>query len=94
MKDYSDLIAQIPQQAWQYVTAEVQDGEDGEMTIQFGWDDEAHPELAPLNLLTEDQWNDFVANALETAINEADDNETEGDSEQSHRHDGTGGELD
>jgi hypothetical protein len=93
MKDYSDLIAQIPQQAWQYVSAEVDESEDGEMTIEFNWDSESHPELEPLNQLDEDQWNDFVINALQNAI-DAQDNDNENDSEQSHRNDREGGKLD
>jgi hypothetical protein len=95
--DYEDLISQIPQEAWQFVSAEVdEDDETGEALINFQWDDEEHPELKPLTQLSEEQWNDFVQTALQNAIQniDLDDNETEGESEPSDRNDREGGELD
>jgi hypothetical protein len=95
--DYEDLISQIPQEAWQFVSAEVdEDDETGEALINFQWDDKEHPELKPLTQLSEEQWNDFVQTALQNAIQniDLDDNETEGESEPSDRDDREGGELD
>jgi len=91
MKPYQDLINQIPAQAWQYVVAEYEEGDDGNDVIQFYWDSEEHPELAPLDELDNDQWNDFVINALQRGL---DNHETQGSTEPSDRNDGASGELD
>jgi len=91
MKPYQDLINQIPAQAWQYVVAEYEEGDDGNDVIQFYWDSEEHPELAPLDELDNDQWNDFVTTSLQRAI---DNDETQGSTEPSDRNDGASGELD
>jgi len=90
MKDYDEILKRIPQQAWQYLEAEYEEAENGEGLIQFFWDDEEHPELAPLNELDDDQWNDFVI----TALNRSLDNELAAISEPGNRDDGEGGELD
>lgn len=95
--DYQDLISKIPLEAWQFVTAEVdEDEETGEALINFNWDSIKHPELEPLNQLTDEQWDDFLQTALQNAIQniDLDDNETEGESEPSDRDDREGGELD
>jgi len=92
MKPYDELLAQIPNGAWQYVEAEYEEDDDGNGSIQFYWDDEEHPELKPLSQLDEDQWEDFVITSLQRTI---DKNETdEGDSESGDRNDREGGELD
>jgi hypothetical protein len=91
MKPYQDLINQIPAQAWQYVTAEYEEGDDGNDVIQFYWDPEEHPELAPLGELDNDQWSDFVFNAIQRGL---DNYETQGSTESSDRNDGASGELD
>lgn len=90
MKDYTELLKQIPAQSWQYVEAEYQEDDEGNGSLQFFWDSEAHPELAPLNQLDDDQWNDFVTTSLQRSI----DNGTfDADSEPSDRNDGESGEL-
>jgi hypothetical protein len=91
MKPYDELIRQIPAQAWQYVTAEYDEDDEGNGSIQFFWDPDEHPELAPLNELDDDQWNDFVVTSLQRAI---DNDETQGSTEPSDRNDGASGELD
>ena len=90
MKDYDEILKQIPSQAWQYVEAEYSENEDGSGSLQFFWDDKTHPELAPLNELTNDQWNDFVI----TSLNRSLDNELAAISEPDNRNDGEGRELD
>lgn len=89
MKPYDEILKQIPQQAWQYVEAEYEEAEDGEGLIQFFWDEEAHPELAPLSQLDTDQWHDFVITSLQKAIDNAD----QGTTEPGDRNDGPSGEL-
>lgn len=91
MKDYTELLKQIPAQAWQYVEAEYQEDDEGNGIIQFSWDPDEHPELEPLNQLDDDQWNDFVITSLQRSL----DNGTfDSDLESSDRNDGEGGELD
>lgn len=89
---YDELLAQIPNGAWQYVEAEYEEDDEGNGSIQFYWDDEEHPELKPLSQLDDDQWEDFVITSLQRAI---DNDETEqGESEPGDSDDGEGGELD
>ena len=89
MKPYDEILKQVPREAWQYVTADYQEAEDGEGMIQFFWDDEKHPELKPLSQLDDEQWNDFVL----TALNRSLDNEIEATIELGNRNDGSSGEL-
>jgi hypothetical protein len=90
MKDYTELLKQIPAQSWQYVEAEYQEDDEGNGSIQFYWDTDEHPELAPLNQLDDDQWDDFVTTSLQRSL----DNGTfDADSEPSDRNDGESGEL-
>ncbi len=89
MKPYDDILNQIPQGAWQYVEAEYKESEDGDGTIQFFWDEEEHPELAPLSQLDDDQWHDFVTTSLQRTIDNADQDATE----PSDRNDGSSGDL-
>ena len=89
MKPYDEMLKQIPQEAWQYVEAEYEETEDGEGLIQFFWDEEEHPELAPLSQLDPDQWNDFVITSLRRSIDNAD----QGTTEPGDRNDGPSGEL-
>ncbi len=92
MKPYDELLNQIPKDAWQYVQAEYEEDDEGNGSIQFYWDEDEHPELAPLSQLDEDQWEDFVITSLQRTI---DNDETEqGDSEPGDSDDGEGGELD
>jgi len=91
MKPYEDLINKIPREAWQYVEAEYNEDEEGNGTLEFFWDPDEHPELAPLNELDDDQWNDFVTTSLQRTL---DLDENEGSTEPSDRNDGSGGELD
>jgi hypothetical protein len=91
MKDYIELLQQIPPEAWQYVEAEYEEDDEGNGSIQFYWDPDEHPELEPLNQLDDEQWNDFVITSLQHSL----DNGTfDDDSESSDRNDGEGGELD
>jgi len=89
MKPYDEILNQVPKEAWQYVTADYQEAEDGEGMIQFFWDDEKHPELKPLSQLDDEQWNDLVL----TALNRSLDNEIEATIELGNRNDGSSGEL-
>lgn len=89
MKPYDEMLKQIPQEAWQYVEAEYEETEDGEGLIQFFWDEEEHPELAPLSQLDHDQWHDFVITSLQRSIDNAD----QGTTEPGNRNDGPSGEL-
>lgn len=92
MKPYDELLKQIPQGAWQYVEAEYEEDDEGESSIQFYWDEDEHPELAPLSQLTEDQWEDFVITSLQRAIDN--DDASQDDSESGDSDDREGGELD
>jgi len=94
MKPYDEILSKIPQAAWQYVEADYEEDEDGNGLVKFYWDDEEHPELASLSELDEDQWNDFVINALQRVIDASETNEADqGSTEPSDRNDGAGGEL-
>jgi hypothetical protein len=94
MKPYDELLNQIPKEAWQYVEAEYEEDDDGNGSIQFYWDEDEHPELAPLSQLTEDQWEDFVIESLQRTIQESETNEVDqGSIEPSDRNDGESGEL-
>jgi len=89
MKPYDEILNQIPKEAWQYVTADYQEAEDGEGMLQFFWDDEKHPELKPLSELDDEQWNDLVITSLTRSL----DNEIEATIELGNRNDGSSGEL-
>jgi hypothetical protein len=92
MKPYDEILSKIPQAAWQYVEAEYNEEDGG--SIQFFWDDEEHPELAPLAELDDDQWNDFVINSLQRVIDASETNEADqGNSEPGDSDDWEGGEL-
>lgn len=91
MKDYIELLQQIPPEAWQYVEAEYEEDDEGNGSIQFYWDPDEHPELEPLNQLDDEQWNDFVITSLQHSLDNGTFND---DSESSDRNDGEGGELD
>jgi len=89
MNPYDEILSKIPQAAWQYVEAEYEEDDDGNGSIQFFWDDEEHPELAPLSELDDDQWEDFVITSLQRTIQESETNEAdEDDTESSDRNDG------
>ena len=90
MKDYTELLKQIPAEAWQYVEAEYQEDAEGNGSLQFFWDPDEHPELEPLNQLDDDQWNDFVLTSLNRSLENGTFDE---DSEPSDRNDGEGGKL-
>ena len=89
MKPYDEILKQIPKEAWQYVTADYQEAENGEGMLQFFWDDEKHPELKPLSELDDEQWNDLVITSLTRSL----DNEIEATIELGNRNDGSSGEL-
>ena len=89
MKPYDEILKQIPKEAWQYVTADYQEAEDGEGLIEFFWDEAAHPELKPLSELDDEQWNDLVITSLTRSL----DNEIEATIELGNRNDGSSGEL-
>ena len=95
MKPYDEILNRIPSSAWQYVEAEYTEDEDGNDSIEFFWDEDEHPELAPLSELDDEQWNDFVITALQRTIDATETDEADqGNSEPSDRNDGEGGELD
>jgi hypothetical protein len=89
MKPYDEILNQIPAEAWQYVESEYKEAEDGEGIIQFFWDEDEHPELAPLSQLDDDQWHDFVITSLQRTIDNAEQDATE----SGDRNDGPSGEL-
>lgn len=94
MKPYVEILNRIPNSAWQYVESEYTESEDGD-SIEFFWDEDEHPELAPLSELDDEQWNDFVITALQRTIDATETNDSDqGNSEPSDRNDGEGGELD
>ena len=90
MKPYDEILNQIPKEAWQYVTADYREAEDGEGLIEFFWDEAAHPELKPLSELDQEQWHDFVITSLQRVI---DHHEDQGATELGNRNDGSSGEL-
>ena len=89
MKPYDEILNQVPKEAWQYVTADYQEAENGEGMLQFFWDDVKHPELKPLSELDDEQWNDLVITSLTRSL----DNEIEATIELGNRNDGSSGEL-
>ena len=91
MKDYTELLQQIPAEAWQYVVAEYQEDDEGNGSLQFYWDPDEHPELAPLSQLDDDQWNDFVTTSLQRSIDNA---IFDAEPEPGDRNDGESRELD
>jgi hypothetical protein len=92
-QSYREFIARVPSEAWAGVSAEVIDEDGQDSKIVFSWDEE-DPNLKPLSELSQEQFDNFILDALEQSLPETitePDNETA--TESSNRNDGPSGEL-
>jgi hypothetical protein len=92
-QSYSEIVSRIPSEAWAGVSAEVIDKDGQDSKIVFSWDEE-DPNLKPLSELSQEQFDNFILDALERSLPETTtelDNETA--TESSNRNDGPSGEL-
>ena len=92
-QSYSEIVSRIPSEAWAGVSAEVIDKDGQDSKIVFSWDEE-DPNLKPLSELSQEQFDNFILDALERSLPETTtefDNETT--TESSNRNDGPSGEL-
>ena len=92
-QSYSEIISRVPSEAWAGVSAEVIDEDGQDSKIVFSWDEE-DPNLKPLSELSQEQFDNFILDALERSLPETTtefDNETA--TESSNRNDGPSGEL-
>lgn len=92
MKKYESIVSQIPKEAWQFVHGICDETEDenGDLGITFYWDTDEHPELKPLNLLSHEDWEEFVNTSIENTLK----NEEQRIAQPSNCNDGPSGELD
>ena len=92
-QSYREFIARVPSESWASVFAEVIDEDGQDSKIVFSWDEE-DPNLKPLSELSQEQFDNFILDALEQSLPQTTtelDNETA--TEPSDRNDGTSGEL-
>lgn len=92
-QSYSEIVSRVPSEAWAGVSAEVIDEDGQDSKIVFSWDEE-DPNLKPLSELSQEQFDNFILDALERSLPENItelDNETA--TESSNRNDGPSGEL-
>jgi len=92
-QSYSEIISRVPSEAWAGVSAEVIDEDGQDSKIVFSWDEE-DPNLKPLSELSQEQFDNFILDALERSLPKTTtelDNETA--TESSNRNDGSSGEL-
>ena len=92
-QSYREFIARVPSESWASVSAEVIDEDGQDSKIVFSWDEE-DPNLKPLSELSQEQFDNFILDALEQNIELHTielDNETA--TEPSDRNDGPSGEL-
>jgi len=92
-QSYSEIVSRVPSEAWANVSAEVIDEDGQDSKIVFFWDEE-DPNLKPLSELSQEQFDNFILDALERSLPENItelDNETA--TESSNRNDGPSGEL-
>ena len=92
-QSYREFVSRIPSDAWTGVSAEVIDEDGQDSKIVFSWDEE-DPNLKPLSELSQEQFDNFILDALERSLPETTielDNETA--TESSNRNDGPSGEL-
>ena len=92
-QSYREFVSRIPSEAWANVSAEVIDEDGQDSKIVFSWDEE-DPNLKPLSELSQEQFDNFVLDALDRGLLENItelDNETT--TESSNRNDGPSGEL-
>jgi len=92
-QSYREFVSRIPSEAWANVSAEVIDEDGQDSKIVFSWDEE-DPNLKLLSELSQEQFDNFVLDALDRGLLENItelDNETT--TESSNRNDGPSGEL-
>jgi hypothetical protein len=92
-QSYIEFVSRIPSNAWKGVSAEVIDEDGQDSKIVFSWDEE-DPNLKPLAELSQEQFDNFILDALERNLPQTAtelDNETA--TESSNRNDGPSGEL-
>jgi hypothetical protein len=92
-QSYREFVSRIPSEAWAGVSAEVIDEDGQDSKIVFSWDEE-DPNLKPLSELSQEQFDNFILDAIEQGFERHPielDNETA--TESSNRNDGPSGEL-
>jgi hypothetical protein len=92
-QSYNEIVSRVPSEAWAGVSAEVIDEDGQDSKIVFSWDEE-DPNLKPLSELSQEQFDNFILDALEQSFERHPielDNETA--TESSNRNDGPSGEL-
>ena len=92
-QSYREFVSRIPSEAWTGVSAEVIDEDGQDSKIVFSWDEE-DPNLKPLSELSQEQFDNFILDALEQSFEQHTielDNETA--TESSNSNDGPSGEL-
>jgi len=92
-QSYSEIVSRVPSEAWAGVSAEVIDEDGQDSKIVFSWDEE-DPNLKPLSELSQEQFDNFILDALDQSFERHPiefDNETT--TESSNRNDGPSGEL-
>jgi hypothetical protein len=98
-QSYREFIARVPSEAWAGVSAEVIDEDGQDSKIVFSWDEE-DPNLKALSELSQEQFDNFILDALERSLPETSDElqnyskfDNETATESSNRNDGPSGEL-
>jgi hypothetical protein len=92
-QSYREFVSRIPSEAWEGVFAEVIDEDGQDSKIVISWDEE-DPNLKPLSELSQEQFDNFILDALEQSLPQTTtelDNETATESGDSN--DGPSGEL-
>jgi hypothetical protein len=92
-QSYREFVSRIPSEAWAGVSAEVIDEDGQDSKIVFSWDEE-DPNLKPLSELSQEQFDNFILDALEQSLPQTTtelDNETA--TKPSDSNDGPSGEL-
>ena len=92
-QSYSEIVSRIPSKAWAGVSAEVIDEDGQDSKIVFSWDEE-DPNLKPLSELSQEQFDNFILDALEQGLPQTiTELDNEAATESSNCNDGPSGEL-
>ena len=92
-QSYREFIARVPSESWAGVSAEVIDEDGQDSKIVFSWDEE-DPNLKPLSELSQEQFDNFILDALEQSFEQhAIEFNNETTTEPSDSNDGPSGEL-
>jgi len=98
-QSYREFVSRIPSEAWTSVFAEIIDKDGQDSRIVLSWDEE-DPNLKPLSELSQEQFDNFILDALEQNLPETSDElqnyskfDNEAATESSNCNDGPSGEL-